>query len=230
VFDTQEEAAKEYYNASTRFGRTNHHDNNSSLQTSSAAAAETSAASVTATISDRYDHLTAPGALEVHIPLKLLTALKLKLQLGKATLQLHCEQLHIQEMMAKIDNSPSSSDPTDSGGSAYQSVQASVAVHGYQENIAARLNTIRQLQEEQTNLSYQLANIDLSDMHHQDLERFGIISTYSTTATLFESDRTRMSSLAAEAVNRNLLNYHTFTTSSSSVSSGSSSTTTTSDK
>ena len=147
VYDTQEEAANEYYKASKRFGR------NQNIT-------ESESSSNNTILNDTNLSYTEDS----QIPVKLFTALKLKLQLGKITLQLHCEQLHIQDLMAKIDCSTQS----------ISIEHTTVPITGYQETIAIRLNNLHQMQEEQTNLSYQLAMIDLSDISIEELERFGL--------------------------------------------------------
>lgn len=144
VFDTQEEAASEYQIASMKFGRNStvtSHKNTDDL----------------IGISQGEQMLQK---LDIsYIPTKILEALKLKLQLGKVTLQLHCEQLGIHEGMTQVDRNSDS-----------YSTEVS------QELIASRLNAIRTLQEDQVNLSYQLFNLDLSQLDSTSLERFGLDS------------------------------------------------------
>ena len=145
VFDTQEEAASEYQIASTKFGR------NSTI---------TSFKSTDDYIGNSQGDQTLQKLDISYIPATILEALKLKLQLGKVTLQLHCEQLGIHEGMAQVDRNSSDSYSTEVS----------------QELIASRLNAIRTLQEDQANLGYQLFNLDLSQLDSTTLERFGLDS------------------------------------------------------
>ena len=170
--------------------------------------------------------------------MKLLTAFKLKLQLGKVTLQIHCEQLHIQDLMTKIDSSSSVTG---------QLEHTPVEITHYQECVAIRLNNLQQMQEEQTNISYQLSMIDLSDISLEELEKFGLstavamepppVLTSSSSISLTTTDRylSPHSMCMTAAVDNNNTNnfvhdyqwsYPTF----SSVSSSTNTSTTTTDK